>query len=171
MKTLSIQKILIFTVAILGLALTSCKKENVDVQEFTDARDYAVGLYNYSMEWQDVSSGTPTPIDGMEVITGVLELRKDQGHSSTIELWEDGEMFMSFDDVWESPEGFSFNQSWLQLPFEGRTYSFFPYDIFPMEGTTEAGVYYKATNELKLAWFVEINGADLSLTIEGQKAK
>ncbi|MEM6378190.1 MAG: hypothetical protein AAF705_08250 [Bacteroidota bacterium] len=169
--TTLIQKSLILTLALFGLLFSGCQKEEDKVQTFSDVRDYAVGAYNYTLEWHDISTGTPERIEGLDLITGTFEVRKNSSNDKSIDLIEDGEVFFSFDDVWESPEGFSFNQSWLQLPFEGSVYSFFPYDIFPMEGTTEAGVYYKESKELKIAFFVEINGVDLSMTIEGAQVR
>ncbi|MEL7222967.1 MAG: hypothetical protein AAGJ93_16715 [Bacteroidota bacterium] len=172
MKTFSIHSTLFLALAFLGLSLSSCNKdksEDPQPQVVENVRDLALGNYNYEMEWQDISTGEAVDVDGVEVVNGTFEVRRSAISINAIELWEDGELFFSFDDVFESPEGFSFNQSWLQLPYEGETYSFFPYDIFPMDGTTEAGVYYKDTGEFKFSFFVEIEGSDLTLTFSGQK--
>ena len=163
---------LLFAMAFIGISLSSCNKDNEDQPRpdiVEDVRDYAVGTYAYTMVWHDVSSGIPVEVEDIDPIIGTVELRKSDINSRTIDLYEDGELFQSFDDVFESESGFSFNDGWIFLPYEGETYSFFAYDSFLMDGEEVAGVYYKASQELNFAFFVEIGSRDLTLTFRGEK--
>jgi hypothetical protein len=175
MKTfVIIPRLLALAVLFTSLGFTSCNKDKEDEpqpQVFDDVRDYAVGEYAYTMIWQDVSSGVPVDIEDMAPITGTVEVKKSPTNRSAIDLYEDGELFLTFDDVRETREGFSFNHSWMMLPYDGETYSFFGYDSFPMDGDEEAGVYYRNSQELNFAWFVEIGNSDLTLTFRSERVK
>lgn len=173
MTIFAMPRILFFCALALGLTFSSCDRDKDKVApqlpETSDARDHAVGVYTYTMEWHDISSGVPVAIPEVEMITGRVELKKNNQNNRTIKLYENSELFISFDDVYATQEGFSFNHSWLELPFDGEVYSFFGHDTFMMDGEEEAGVYYKAAEELNFAFFVEIENQDLTLTFKGQK--
>jgi hypothetical protein len=163
---------LLFALAFIGISMSSCNKDSEDQptpQTVEDVRDLAVGTYAYTMVWHDISSGIAIEVDDIDPITGTVELRKSDINSRTIDLYEDGELFQSFDDLFESESGFSFNDGWVFLPYEGETYSFFAYDSFVLDGEEVAGAYYHATQELNFAFFVEIGNRDLTLTFHGEK--
>ena len=162
----------LFLVAFLSLAtLTSCNKDQENEpqpQTFDHYLDQAVGQYAYTIEWRDITNGADEPIEGMEVITGTVEVRKNALENG-IELYEDGEQILDFSPCYESIEGFSFNNSWVESELDGETVFFWPHDIFAMDGDLEAGVFYKDSKELNFAWTTEVEGLDLAMIFRSER--
>ncbi|MEO0726795.1 MAG: hypothetical protein AAFZ63_19785 [Bacteroidota bacterium] len=171
MKIFSFSKL--FAVALLSLAAftSSCNKDQDNEpkpQTFDHYLDQAVGQYAYTIEWRNITNGVDESIEGMETITGTVELRKNAAGNG-IELYEDGEQFIDFSPCYESPEGFSFNNSWVETEMDGETLFLWPHDIFPMEGDVEAGVFYKDSRELNFAWTAEVEDLDLAMIFRGER--
>ena len=163
----------LFIVAILSLATltTSCNKDKDNEpqpQTFDHYLDQAVGQYAYTIEWRNVTNGLNEPIEDIETITGTIEVRKNAAENG-IELYENGEQFLDFSPCYESPEGFSFNKSWVELEIDGEAVFFWPHDIFSMDGDVEAGVFYKDSRELNFAWTTEAENLDLAMIFRSER--
>lgn len=133
----------------LSLFSASCSKDD-DAK--TDIRDNVVGTYNYTMKAYQLVGETLTYLGAELDQTGTMIVKKNTTSSTTIDMYEGGNLEFQCTKVAEASNGLVFDVASQTMTDPDGNINISGYEYWDLSGTKYHGAYISATKKLQIAF-------------------